>query len=184
MYSCDLCEVLEDTLFTAETPNLRKDLCEIVQHPANMMQRPVSVYPSMIHGYGLFATAPLGAGTLICKYFGEGVVIQRKTGVADRFMIPVKGNANTFTYVDGHPTTTLPHALLWDAETEWSLAGAFVNTCTHVNGVLMPPPNCSFFSGEWRGQQTVFIHTLRDIVPGEEIICDYHWVIEPEFLWV
>ncbi len=110
----------------------------------------IEVRPSGIHGKGVFALRHIPKGTRIIEYIGERV----SHAEADR-RYEGKGATDNHTFlfiVDRHTVI--------DAGVGGN-AARFINHCC--------APNCETVIEDRR----VFIHALRAIEPGEELVYDY-----------
>lgn len=108
------------------------------------------VHESPIHGRGVFAAGPIGAGTRIIEYTGEIVDWDetcRRTAA--------KGGPINHTFF-----FTLNSGMLIDG-------GAGGNASRYINHSC--DPNCEAVEEDDR----VFIHALRDIEDGEELRYNY-----------
>ena len=116
--------------------------------PKNLARLPVDVRSSHIHGRGLFATGPIPAGFMIAEYVGEK--ISWSEGLR-------RDDAGRGDY-------------LFDVDGRFMIDGAgFEIDAARVNHSC--EPNCDIDILESR----VFIFSLRDIAPGEELTFDYNF---------
>jgi len=119
---------------------------------------PFSVRASGIHGRGVFATRRIRKGTRLIEYTGERVTPE----AADtRYDDDAHDHPHTYLFtVDAHTVI--------DASVGGNDARFINHSCN---------PNCEAVDDDGR----IFIETLRDIRPGEELTYDYrlerdgHW---------
>jgi SET domain-containing protein len=111
-------------------------------------RRKIEVRDSGVHGRGVYAAAPIAAGTRIIEYTGERITWQQA--------------------LDRHPHAFYFHldsGLVIDA-----LSGG--NNARWINHAC--EPNCEAEEVDGR----VFIKALRDLAPGEELFYDYGLVLD------
>lgn len=111
-----------------------------------MLYIPTFVAPSPVAGLGLFAAAPVPAGTCIWA-FTEGVDWRLTDEELRRFPEPYR--------------TRLRHYLYLDEDDAWVLCGDNARFMNHHT-----EPNCSDANNR-------YTMTLRNVEPGEELTCDY-----------
>jgi len=117
--------------------------------------RRFSVRHSPIHGHGVFALTDIPKGTRIMEYLGERISHKE----ADR------------RYAEEHEHS--PHTMLFAVDdkividaTQWGSSARFINhSCS---------PNCEAIEEEGR----IFIETIRNVRPGQELTYDYNLVLE------
>jgi SET domain-containing protein len=119
----------------------------------------VSVRRSPIQGRGVFAREPIAGGTRILEYTGERITsAEADAGAADDDSS--RAHHTVFFYVDD------------DTVIDGSRGGSeacFVNhSCD---------PNCEIVIARRR----VYIHSLRDIAPGDELTYDYWYVTDESY---
>ena len=118
-------------------------------------RRRFSVRKSPIHGRGVFALTRIPKGTRLIEYTGE----RMSHGEADK------------RYAHEHENS--PHTMLFSVNdeividaTRWGSSARWINhSCA---------PNCEADDEDDR----IFIKTIRDIRPGEELTYDYNLVLE------
>lgn len=105
---------------------------------------------SRIHGRGVYATAPISKGTRIFEYLGERI----SHAEADRrYLGKDEDDGHTFLFIASNRTVI-------DAGRQGNDARFINHSCD---------PNCETVIEKAR----VFIDTIRDIAPGEELGYDY-----------
>jgi SET domain-containing protein len=118
----------------------------------------IEVRPSVVHGYGVFAVAPLPAGSLVGRYEGrrysEAQALRRDWD--DRL-----------TYLFG----------LSDGSIIDGAEGG--NATRHVNHACAPNCQAVEYCGRG-GQLEVRIETLRAVRAGEELTLDYALQVDPD----
>lgn len=117
-------------------------------------RRYLALRRSGIHGRGVFAREPIPAGTRIIEYAGERITEE----IADaRYPDDPSTPHHTFLFaIDG--------GVVIDAAYRGNLARWINHSCD---------PNCDAVVEGNR----VFIESLRDIVPGEELRYDYNFIL-------
>jgi SET domain-containing protein len=118
-------------------------------------RRKIEVRDSGVHGRGVYAVAPIAAGTQIIEYTGERITWD--VAVDRHPHDPAQPNHTFYFHLDG--------GLVIDA-----LYGG--NDSRWINHAC--EPNCEADEVDGR----VFIHALRDIEPGEELFYDYGLVLD------
>ncbi|XUW93499.1 SET domain-containing protein (plasmid) [Burkholderia sp. M6-3] len=125
--------------------------------------RRVTVRKSSVHGRGVFALCAISAGQRILEYRGEVTSWRRASARFRRSGIP--GHTFIFGLADGRVI-------------DGSIGG---NSARWLNHSCQP--NCEAVEDE-RGR--VFIETLRDVMPGDELCIAYgltiYEAITPEIL--
>ncbi|MGH8616471.1 MAG: SET domain-containing protein [Burkholderiales bacterium] len=110
---------------------------------------------SGIHGRGVFATAPIGKGERVIEYLGERISHKE----ADR------------RYADEHEWS--PHTFLFMVDDKIVIDATHGgNTARWINHSCVP--NCEIEEEDKR----IFIHALRRLKPGEELLYDYNLVLD------
>jgi uncharacterized protein len=117
---------------------------------------PFEIRPSAIQGLGAFATRRIGKGTRIIEYTGERVT----TEVADARYPDDESQARHHTFL-----FAIDDDVVIDAAVDGNEA-RFIN---HSCG-----PNCDAVIDDAR----IWIESIRDIEPGEELAYDYAFVLE------
>lgn len=110
---------------------------------------------SGIHGKGVFAREPIPAGTRLIEYVGERIT--REEG--DR----------RYPWVDSVPYHTLLFTIEDDLVVDGGVGG---NVSRFINHSC--EPNCTSVVED----QRIFVESLRDIPPGEELTYDYNLITE------
>ena len=120
--------------------------------------RPFTVRRSGIHGRGAFATRPIAAGTRLVEYTGERLT-------------PAAADAR---YPDPPPGATEVHHTFLFAIDDHVVIDAAVggNAARWINHSC--DPNCDAVIDDGR----IWIETIRDVAPGEELAYDYAYVLE------
>ncbi len=112
---------------------------------------------SRIHGNGVFAVAPIAAGTLVCRYAGKRISHDEAN---ERYGDSLD-SGHTFLF-------TLNEDFIVDANQGGNIARWINHSCA---------PNCESEivehpSGDAR-RDRIEIRALREIAPGEELAYDY-----------
>lgn len=113
------------------------------------------VHQSQVHGNGVFARAPIGAGQRIVEYMGRRIPWDEATERAAASGQPVNYTL-FFTLSDGNVIDGGDHG----------------NDARFINHSC--EPNCEAYEEDGR----VYIHALRDIEPGEELTYNYALVYD------
>ena len=108
-----------------------------------------------MHGRGVYATAPIAAGSRIIEYTGER--ISWDEAVRRHPHDPAQPNHTFYFHIEGGQVID---ALYGGNDARW------------INHAC--EPNCEADEVDGR----VFIQALRDIAPGEELFYDYGLVID------
>lgn len=115
---------------------------------------PFEIRPSPIQGMGAFATAPIVAGVRLIEYAGERLTPaqaeERYPDGADRH--------HTFLFA-------IDDEVVVDASVNGNEARFLNHSCA---------PNCDAVIDGGR----IWIETIHDIEPGEELVYDYAYVLE------
>lgn len=118
----------------------------------NVRQR-LALRRSGIHGKGVFAREPIPAGTRLIEYTGERVTQEE----GDR----------RYPWIDSVPYHTLLFTIEDDLVVDGGVGG---NMSRYINHSC--DPNCTSVIEDRR----IYIESLRDIQPGEEITFDYQMI--------
>jgi SET domain-containing protein len=116
---------------------------------------PFELRPSPIQGIGAFATQFIPAGTRLIEYVGERLTTQQAD---DRYPDDDGERHHTFLFA-------IDDDVVIDAAVEGNDA-RFIN---HSCG-----PNCDAVIDDGR----IWIETIRDVEPGEELAYDYRYILE------
>jgi SET domain-containing protein len=119
------------------------------------LRRKIEVRDSGVHGRGVYAIAPIEAGSRIVEYKGER--ISWKQAVARHPHDPAQPNHTFYFHLD---TGEVIDALYGGNKARW------------INHAC--EPNCEAEEIEGR----VFIKALRDLEAGEELFYDYGLVLD------
>jgi SET domain-containing protein len=121
--------------------------------------QPFEVRESAIQGRGVYATARIPKDSWIIEYTGERI----SHAEADlRYDDSAMDRHHTFLFVVDHDTCI----------------DAFIggNDARYINHSC--EPNCEAVVAEGEGE--IWIVALRDILPGEELVYDYGYILEDE----
>jgi SET domain-containing protein len=110
---------------------------------------------SKIHGRGVYARVPIPAGTRIVEYVGERITMDEAEA---RYPEDPDVVYHTFLFA-------LEDGAVIDAAFRGNVARWINHSCD---------PNCEAVEEDGR----IFIESLRDIAPGEELAYDYHFILE------
>jgi hypothetical protein len=110
---------------------------------------------SKIHGRGVYARVPISAGTRIVEYTGERITMDEAEA---RYPEDPDTVYHTFLFA-------LEDGAVIDAAFQGNIARWINHSCD---------PNCEAVEEDGR----IFIESLRDIAPGEELAYDYHFILE------
>lgn len=109
---------------------------------------------SSIHGFGIFALAPIAKGERVIRYKGEIIDNDKATKRYPEIGCP-------------------PHTFLFDAEDDLYIdGGSQGNSARWINHSCKP--NCESV----QDGRIVWIEAIRDIRPGEELSYDYSIVLD------
>jgi len=125
---------------------------------AKTLRRKIEVRDSGVHGRGVYAIAPIEAGSRIVEYKGER--ISWKQAVDRHPHDPAQPNHTFYFHLD---TGQVIDALYGGNKARW------------INHAC--EPNCEAEEVEGR----VFIKALRDLLPGEELFYDYGLTIDERY---
>lgn len=122
---------------------------------AKTTRRKIEVRDSGVHGRGVYAVAPIEAGTRIIEYTGERIswAVAEERHPHD----PAQPNHTFYFHLD---TGEVIDALYGGNNARW------------INHAC--EPNCEADEVDGR----VFINALRDLEPGEELFYDYGLVLD------
>ena len=121
------------------------------------MARPFAIRRSRVHGRGAFATEAIPAGTRLIEYAGERITPEE----ADRRYPDLPGedlSHHTFLFA-------IDDDVVVDAGVRGN-AARWLNHCCD--------PNCDVVVEDGR----LWIETVRDVAPGEELCYDYAFVLK------
>ena len=121
--------------------------------PADDM--PFEIRASPIQGYGAFATRRIPAGTRLIEYAGERLTPDE----ADARYPDVSGERH-HTYL-----FAIDDDVVIDAAVNGNAARFINHSCA---------PNCDAVIDDGR----IWIETIRDVMPGEELAYDYAYILE------
>ncbi len=116
---------------------------------------PFEIRPSAIEGFGAFATRAISAGVRLIEYAGE-----RLTPAEADARYPDVGGARHHTYL-----FAIDDAIVIDAAVNGNAARYINHSCA---------PNCDAVIDDGR----IWIETVHDIEPGEELAYDYAYTLE------
>ena len=119
------------------------------------LRRRLALRISAIHGRGVYARAPIPAGTRLVEYRGERISWEE----ADR-RYPDDAGAPHHTFL-----FALDDGSMIDAQHGGNLARWINHSCA---------PNCEAVEEDGR----IWIESIRDIAPGEELAYDYNYILE------
>ena len=117
---------------------------------------PFEIRPSPIQGLGAFATRRIPKGTRLIEYAGERVTPDE----ADRRYPDDESQARHHTFL-----FAIDDDVVIDAAVDGNEARFINHSCA---------PNCDAVIDDGR----IWIETIRDIAPGEELAYDYAFVLE------
>ncbi len=115
---------------------------------------------SVIHGHGVYATNFIAKETKIIEYVGELIDKKEseKRGVSQHENSVETGGAAVYIF-------TLSKRYDIDGNVPWNTARLINHSCN---------PNCE----AWIEGRKIFIHSLADIYPGDELTFDYGFDVE------
>ncbi len=117
--------------------------------------RGLALRQSKIHGRGVYARHPIPAGTRIVEYRGERITTAE---AEERYPDDPDAVYHTFLFAVDDDTVI-------DAAFNGNIARWINHSCD---------PNCEAVDEDGR----IFIESIRDIAPGEELAYDYHFILE------
>ena len=124
-----------------------------------MMQRrhdlPFEIRPSPIQGFGAFATRAIPAGTRLIEYTGQRISSAESDA---RYPDVADERHHTFLFA-------IDDDVVIDAAVDGNEARFINHSCD---------PNCDAVIDDGR----IFIETVRDIAPGEELAYDYQYTLQ------
>ena len=116
--------------------------------------RPFTIRRSPIHGRGAFATRPIPAGTRLIEYAGARLTLEE----ADARYPDIPGTPH--------------HTFLFNVDEEFVVdAGVHGNAARWINHSC--DPNCDVVVDGGK----LFVETIRDVAPGEELAYDYGLIL-------
>ncbi len=122
--------------------------------PGDVSPLPFEIRPSPMQGMGAFATAFIPEGTRLVEYAGQRIT----PAVADARYPDVVGERH--------------HTYLFAIDDEWVIDAAFDgNEARWINHSC--DPNCDAIVEDDR----IWIETIRDVHPGEELAYDYAYML-------
>jgi SET domain-containing protein len=115
---------------------------------------------SEIHGRGVYATCHIPKATRVIEYVGELInkKVSEKRGLSQHAKSLKTGDAAVYIF-------TLSKNFDIDGNVPWNTARLINHSCA---------PNCE----AWIEGRKIFIHSLRDIEPGEELTFDYGFDVD------
>jgi SET domain-containing protein len=125
-----------------------------MSNPYFPVRRGLSVRRSGIHGKGVYARIPIPAGTRIIEYRGERITVAEADA---RYPDDGCGEHHTFLFA-------IDDDVVVDAAFKGNLARWINHSCA---------PNCDVVIEDGR----LWIESLRDIAPGEELAYDYNFIL-------
>lgn len=143
---------------TATDPNvLHRKLVELWNRGQSKY---CEVRGSEIHGRGVYATTFIPKETKIIEYVGELIdkTTSEKRGVSQHEHSRQTGDAAVYIF-------TLSRKYDIDGNVPWNTARLINHSCA---------PNCE----AWVEGRKIFIHSLADINPGEELTFDYGFDVD------
>ena len=110
---------------------------------------------SKIHGRGVYARVPIAAGTRIVEYRGERITMAE---AERRYPDDPEASYHTFLFA-------VDDEVVIDAAFHGNIARWINHSCD---------PNCEAVDEDGR----IYIESVRDIAPGEELAYDYHFILD------
>ena len=123
--------------------------------PPHASDPPLEIRASPMQGSGAFATCAIAAGTRLIEYAGE-----RLTPAASDARYPDVSGERHHTFL-----FAIDDEVVIDAAVDGNDARFINHSCD---------PNCDAVIEEGR----IWIETIRDVAPGEELAYDYAYVLE------
>ena len=127
-----------------------------MRRPVLPVRRFLSLRRSAIHGQGVYARAPIPADTRIIEYRGERIP---NAEAERRYPDDFSAAHHTFLFALDDDTTMI------DAAYGGNLARWINHSCD---------PNCEAVEEDGR----IYIESIRDIEPGEELAYDYNYILD------
>jgi SET domain-containing protein len=119
---------------------------------------PIEVRRSRIQGRGVFAARAIAEGERIVEYTGLLITNEEADALTD------------------DESMRRHHTFLFGVDDQWTIDGARGgNEARYINHSC--EPNCESVVSRRR----VFIHALRDIVAGEELLYDYWYTTDEDY---
>ncbi|RYD18580.1 MAG: SET domain-containing protein [Verrucomicrobiaceae bacterium] len=143
---------------TATDPNvLHRKLVELWNRGQSKY---CEVRGSEIHGRGVYATTFIPKETKVIEYVGELIdkTTSEKRGVSQHEHARQTGDAAVYIF-------TLSRKYDLDGNVPWNTARLINHSCA---------PNCE----AWMDGRKIFIHSLTDINPGDELTFDYGFDVD------
>lgn len=119
------------------------------------MTYPFSIGPSPIQGMGAFATERIASGTRLIEYTGERLTPAQADA---RYPDDESGRHHTYLFA-------IDDEIVVDAAVDGNYARFINHSCD---------PNCDAVIDDSR----IWIETIRDVEPGEELSYDYAYVLD------
>jgi uncharacterized protein len=119
-----------------------------------MIRKVLALRSSGIHGKGVFARVPIPAGTRLIEYTGERLSVAEAD---ERYPYDPEKPYHTFLF-------QIDDDVVVDAAVGGNLARWINHSCA---------PNCDAVIDDGR----IYIESVRDVEPGEELSYDYHFVL-------
>jgi SET domain-containing protein len=123
------------------------------------------VRDSPIHGRGVYATKPIREGQRILEYIGERITKE-------------ESEQRGWKQLEHAQTTGGAGVYIFTLDEEWDLDG---NTPDNIARLINHScdPNCEAYLSEGdAGEKRIWIWSLRDIAPGEELLFNYGFDLE------
>ena len=118
-------------------------------------RRGLALRQSKIHGRGVYARVAIPAGTRIVEYRGQRITMAE---AERRYPDDPEASYHTFLFA-------VDDEVVIDAAFQGNIARWINHSCD---------PNCEAVDDDGR----IFIESVRDIAPGEELAYDYHFILE------
>ena len=115
---------------------------------------------SEIHGTGVYASKPIPSGERVIEYLGEKIDKEESERRANAQMEHAEKTGEAAVYI-----FTLNKKWDIDGNFSWNTARLLNHSCD---------PNCE----AWIEEKQIFLYSLRDIEPGEELTFDYGFDLE------
>ena len=126
-----------------------------MRNPDLRVRQRLSLRTSAIHGKGVYAREPIPAGTRLVEYRGQRIsTAEAEARYPDDFSGP-------------------HHTFLFAIDDDWMIDAAYGgNLARWINHSCAP--NCEAVIEDGR----IFIESIRDIAPGEELAYDYNFILD------